>query len=490
MANLGPFNDGTLETPALRFRSQVNLGIFREAASTIAFSVNGVLGARLTASEFHVVVGGIKFPDGTTQTSAGADISSGVTVSRLVRFSDSNTIADSLLSDDTANVTLVSGTLRLPNGSAAAPSLVFTSDPDTGIFRQAADAIGFSLNGAEVARLQLDAGFSLPQLLAPDGSGSAVAGLSFIGDTDTGWSSSGAGAITMIIGGTQQIVYDGSLSALSMDSNLKWRGLDGTPSEPGISFSSETNTGLFRVSSGVLAIGTLGTQRVRFESSGVTLATGGQFRSPFGTAASPPYSFSSATGTGIYGDSGSGGTLYFATAGLERGSINSVRVNFQHPLQMLSGSAAAPVYSFTSATTSGLFLTGTNAVAISVGGTERARISTAGDLGIATTSPNSKLHVNGSAAYAFASTSADITLDSTHNFVAVSASAANRTITLPTAAGITGREYTVKKTDATSNTVTIDGAASETIDGDLTLVLVSQYQSVTLVSDGTNWLVK
>lgn len=66
------------------------------------------------------------------------------------------------------------------------------------------------------------------------------------------------------------------------------------------------------------------------------------------------------------------------------------------------------------------------------------------------------------------------------------------TITLPAAATAgAGFKSTVKKTNAISSTltVTIDGDVSETIDGAATYVLYLQNQSVTLVSDGSNWQV-
>ena len=61
------------------------------------------------------------------------------------------------------------------------------------------------------------------------------------------------------------------------------------------------------------------------------------------------------------------------------------------------------------------------------------------------------------------------------------------TVTLPTAASIEGKKIHVKRL-ATSN-ITVDGDGSETIDGSATFVLTSQYSSVTLISDGTNWLI-
>jgi len=61
------------------------------------------------------------------------------------------------------------------------------------------------------------------------------------------------------------------------------------------------------------------------------------------------------------------------------------------------------------------------------------------------------------------------------------------TVTLPTAASIEGKKIHVKRL-ATAN-ITVDGDGSETIDGSATFVLTSQYSSITLISDGTNWII-
>jgi hypothetical protein len=62
------------------------------------------------------------------------------------------------------------------------------------------------------------------------------------------------------------------------------------------------------------------------------------------------------------------------------------------------------------------------------------------------------------------------------------------TVALPTAVGIKGKQYIVKKIDATANTVTIDANGAQTIDGMLTAVLIGQWDVITLVSDGANWM--
>jgi hypothetical protein len=45
----------------------------------------------------------------------------------------------------------------------------------------------------------------------------------------------------------------------------------------------------------------------------------------------------------------------------------------------------------------------------------------------------------------------------------------------------------VKKSDSSSDTVTVARAGSATIDGQTSVALGSQYEAVSFVSNGTNW---
>lgn len=71
-----------------------------------------------------------------------------------------------------------------------------------------------------------------------------------------------------------------------------------------------------------------------------------------------------------------------------------------------------------------------------------------------------------------------------HSLV-VNTSGAN-TLTLPTAVGIVGYYFVVKNTAAT--TVTLATTSAQTIDGASTQSL-TQYQSLTVVSNGANWII-
>lgn len=69
----------------------------------------------------------------------------------------------------------------------------------------------------------------------------------------------------------------------------------------------------------------------------------------------------------------------------------------------------------------------------------------------------------------------------------VDASGAERTISLPAAAGASGHVYVVKKIDSSVNKVVLDGDGAETIDGAATQELLLQYEALMVQSDGTEW---
>lgn len=71
--------------------------------------------------------------------------------------------------------------------------------------------------------------------------------------------------------------------------------------------------------------------------------------------------------------------------------------------------------------------------------------------------------------------------------ILANATGGNMVVALPTAVGIAGKIYTIKKTDVSVNTVTVDGSGAQTIDGAATKVLATQYSTVTIQSNGTNW---
>jgi len=85
------------------------------------------------------------------------------------------------------------------------------------------------------------------------------------------------------------------------------------------------------------------------------------------------------------------------------------------------------------------------------------------------------------------SVAADTTATDFDFTILVDATGALRTVNLPTAVGRNGKQYAVKKTDASANAVRIDPAGAETIDGAATRDITGQNDALIFVSDGAAW---
>jgi len=116
---------------------------------------------------------------------------------------------------------------------------------------------------------------------------------------------------------------------------------------------------------------------------------------------------------------------------------------------------------------------------------ERMRITSSGNAGIATASPNSKLHVNGSIAVAVRTVAVNTTLNETDNVV-ICANPAPMVVNLPPAGTCPGRQYAIKS--ASGSSVIIEPAGAETIDAAPNRTL-SAGLAVFIISDGANWYI-
>ena len=65
----------------------------------------------------------------------------------------------------------------------------------------------------------------------------------------------------------------------------------------------------------------------------------------------------------------------------------------------------------------------------------------------------------------------------------------DKVLNLPQSSLSTNYKVNIKKIDSSINTITVNGNASETIDGGLTAVIKTQYESITVVCDGLNWFI-
>ena len=151
--------------------------------------------------------------------------------------------------------------------------------------------------------------------------------------------------------------------------------------------------------------------------------------------------------------------------------------------------------------------TGTETVRFDAGGAGGTSWITSGNVGIGYTAPAAKLAVSGTT---LINTNTDNGVDrlqingsisgigmkqayvtktgaytATNDDYVIDCTSGSFTITLYAASGNAGRILIVKNSGAGS--ITLDGNASETIDGSTTFSLLVQYDAVQIMCDGTNW---
>ena len=88
-----------------------------------------------------------------------------------------------------------------------------------------------------------------------------------------------------------------------------------------------------------------------------------------------------------------------------------------------------------------------------------------------------------------ATKTANYTLTTTDFTVLGNASTGAITLTLPTAVGVSGQIYTLKKIDSSANVVTIATTSAQTIDGQSSYSLSLQYAGIQVQSTNSNWVI-
>lgn len=118
-------------------------------------------------------------------------------------------------------------------------------------------------------------------------------------------------------------------------------------------------------------------------------------------------------------------------------------------------------------------------------------LSSAGNLGIGLgiAGANSRLQIAGALATALTAKAAAYTATISDSTITADSTSAAFTVTLPTAAGVTGRQYTIKRLNSGANNITVGTTSSQTVDGATTKTLGAQYSALTVQSDGANWII-
>jgi hypothetical protein len=144
-------------------------------------------------------------------------------------------------------------------------------------------------NSAWITLYQLDGEWT--SIALEDGSAAAPSLYFRASGTDTGLYSPGADQVAVSTGGTLRL----TVSTTAFTGTLPWLGASGTAAAPGISFSADSDCGMYRVGTNSIGLSTGGTVRVTIASTGDTTFAGNVLLSgtgyvdlPTGTTAQRP----------------------------------------------------------------------------------------------------------------------------------------------------------------------------------------------------------
>lgn len=112
------------------------------------------------------------------------------------------------------------GTVSLNDGTAASPSLNFTSDTNTGVYRVGADQVGITAGGTNRVTVSTSAVTTTVAVVGPSGLGTSTPVYTFSGDTTTGMAYLGAGSVRFISSGNLAFGYGTAIVNMNLPMRL------------------------------------------------------------------------------------------------------------------------------------------------------------------------------------------------------------------------------------------------------------------------------
>lgn len=267
---------------------------------------------------------------------------------------------------------------------------------------------------------------------------------------------------------------------------------DGLDSAPSYSFTSHTDAGMTINVSGNLCLDYNGNEIIGLNATEVSFSDAGGFQVLYGngTAGAPAIGFNSFTSSGLWIssdgnnlnlDQETGNFLNLIVAGdtILYAAPGGVAIAQGNLIMYDSGDATNPAIIWSNDQTTGFSnpVTGQNTIVCT-------------NVDVADFTPDA-ISLNTALNVAVASIShSDTPYNLTNKYVVLSnASAGGIIVNLLDATICDGRTHVIKKTDSSANTVTVQASGSQTIDGSNTYVLTTQYESITIVTDGANWFI-
>lgn len=298
--------DGTAAQPAFSWVGDTDSGIFRSAADTLAIATGGAQRFSVDTTEVVSTLP-IRGPLGSaaapTYSFDGAATTEGTGMYRTGGGSLGLSVAGVLTAAFNGN-----GQNTLLDGTAALPAIAFISDPDTGVYRDSSNVLGFSTGGAQ--RMLVDSSGRLlittTSISAPTFLDSRVPALQVLGTSNSTssivvgrYNASAAGGALQLVHSRGAVGVNTILINNDTFGSIDFGGADGASIVYGAQIRAQVD--------GTPALGDM-PGRISFltASAGTTtlvervrITSAGQLRVSDGTAAVPGFAFINELATGL-----------------------------------------------------------------------------------------------------------------------------------------------------------------------------------------------
>ncbi len=280
------FNGGSSALPILSFFGDEDTGIHHSGSDTLDFSADGITRMTINTNQVQSTVpfrttdaaGSESLPDFSfTNDNDTGMFRSNVDVLGFSVGGNSFLIA----SGDEVQIRTGFRLQTIDAGSAADPIFQRNSDSDTGIFWPAADQMGFSTNSTERLRITNSALQILNSVIINTAGSASNPSYAFFDDIDTGMYNSGTNQLSFSTGTVEGLKIDSAQDVTIPNGSLTvttgnifapagvLRGANGSPGSPTFSFDSNTNTGMYRITTDELGLSTGSNLRLRLTNSAI-----------------------------------------------------------------------------------------------------------------------------------------------------------------------------------------------------------------------------
>ena len=397
---------GAVGAPSLYFSTDTTTGLYRPALNQIGISVSGANALTVSSTGLamnSLVISGVSTLTSTTINNGAGTVGLpsyymstdtttglyrpganqiGISVSgaNVLTVSSTglamNNLAISGVSTLSVATLTVTTALNIPAGAVGAPSLYMSTDTTTGMYRPAANQIGFTVSTVSTV-IVLAAGLNVVKAGA-----AATPSLYFSTDTTTGLYRSALNQVAVAVSGLNVVTI--SSTGLASTAINNGAGAVGSPS---YYMSTDTTTGMYRPSANQIGFAVSGSNVFTVLSTGITvnnlnitgvntlgvstLTVTTSLNIPAGAVGAPSLYMATDTTTGMYRPAAN--QIGFTVSGVNTLNVKSSGINV-----ITAGTAGAPSLYFSTDTTTGLFRTAANQIGLAISGTNTVNILSTG----------------------------------------------------------------------------------------------------------------